>query len=182
MKGLVFNLLADLVQRHHGEAAWDALLERSGLDGAYTTLGNYPHQEMHKLVTAASELLGTPRADILRWFGKTVLADLAKSFPQLFAPHHDTRSFLLTLNDVIHPEVRKLYPGADAPSFDFSTGPDGALLLGYDSKRQLCEFGAGLIEGAAAHYGEAVELSQPSCALRGDPKCVFSVRVSPTAK
>ena len=43
----------------------------------------------------------------------------AVRYPQFFEPHDCTRSFVLTLNDIIHPEVRKLYPGADVPEFDF---------------------------------------------------------------
>ena len=56
--------------------------------------------------------------------------------PQLFEPHDSTRSFLLTLNDIIHPEVRKLYPGADVPEFDFDFRA-GMLVMGYRSTRKL---------------------------------------------
>jgi hypothetical protein len=175
MKGLVFNLLADLVQREHGENTWDALLEAAGATGAYTSLGNYPDAEMMKLVDAAASALNVPPDEVLRWFGRTVLPVLAQQFPQFFQPHRNTRSFLLTLNEVIHPEVRKLYPGADAPHFDYDTSSENTLVMGYVSTRQLCGFGIGLIEGAAGHYGEKVEISHPQCSKRGDPKCVFDV-------
>jgi hypothetical protein len=175
MKGLVFNLLADLVRRDHGEDTWDALLDAAGLDGAYTSLGNYPDEDMMKLVVVAAAALKISPDEVLRWFGRTVLPELAKDFPQFFTSHDNTKSFLLTLNEVIHPEVRKLYPGAEAPDFDYEDAPDGTLLMGYRSSRQLCEFGAGLIEGAAAHYGEQVQIAQPKCSKRGDPKCVFQV-------
>ena len=42
MKGVVFNLLEQLVARDFGEDTWDALLDASGLEGAYTSLGSYP--------------------------------------------------------------------------------------------------------------------------------------------
>src|SRR5438874_2247890 len=42
MKGVVFNLLEEIVVREHGEETWDLLLERAGLGGVYTSLGNYP--------------------------------------------------------------------------------------------------------------------------------------------
>src|SRR5687767_8026903 len=121
MKGILFNLLADIVQREYGEDTWDRLLEAAGSDGSYTSLGNYPDADMMKLVAAASSALNVPPDDVVRWFGRASLPLLAQQFPDFFHPHHDTRSFLLTLNDVIHPEVRKLYPGAEAPQFDYDT-------------------------------------------------------------
>jgi hypothetical protein len=175
MKGLVFNLLADLVRRNHGEDTWDALLDAAGATGAYTSLGSYPDEEMMRLVSAASAALKVPPDEVLRWFGRAVLPELAKAFPQFFSPHRDTRSFLLTLNEVIHPEVRKLYPGADVPHFDYDNSSLQVLRMGYVSSRQLCAFGMGLIEGAADHYGEELQLTQPECAKRGDPKCVFHI-------
>ena len=39
MKGVVFNLLEQLVARDYGEDTWDALLDAGGLDGVYTSLG-----------------------------------------------------------------------------------------------------------------------------------------------
>ena len=57
MKGIVFNLLEDLVVRDHGEDAWDDLLEEAGSDGAYTSLGSYDDAELLALVGAASTAL-----------------------------------------------------------------------------------------------------------------------------
>lgn len=175
MKGILFNLLAEVVRREHGEDTWDRLLDAAGLDGAYTSLGNYPDADMMKLVGIAASALNLPPDDVVRWFGRASLPLLAQQYPGFFQPHRDTRSFLLTLNDVIHPEVRKLYPGADAPTFDFDTSVDNILLMGYISARHLCAFGEGLIEGSAAYFNEQVHLEHPQCSKRGDPKCVFRI-------
>ena len=50
MKGVVFNLLEEVVTERHGDAVWDTLLDASGLVGSYTSLGSYPDEEMEKLV------------------------------------------------------------------------------------------------------------------------------------
>jgi hypothetical protein len=42
MKGIVFNLLEEVIRKEHGEDAWDALLEVTELDGAYTSSGAIP--------------------------------------------------------------------------------------------------------------------------------------------
>ena len=77
------------------------------------------------LVGAASQALALPADDVVRWFGRNALPLLAERYPAFFAPHDDVRSFVLTLNEIIHPEVRKLYPGADTPDFAFdASDPD----------------------------------------------------------
>jgi hypothetical protein len=174
MKGIVFNLLEQLVARDFGEDTWDALLDASGLDGAYTSLGSYSDADLMKIVGAASERLEMPADDVVSWFGRNALPLFAQRYPQLFEPHRSTRSFVLTLNDIIHPEVRKLYPGADVPEFDFDTRGD-VLVMGYHSPRKLCAFAEGLLLGAADHYGERLLIEQPLCMKRGDDHCVLEI-------
>lgn len=174
MKGIVFNLLEQLVAREHGEDAWDALLDASGLDGVYPSLGSYPDEDFRKLVGAASDALGMSPDAVIVWLGRNSIPLFAQRYPRLFEPHDTTRSFVLTLNDIIHPEVRKLYPGADVPEFDFDAR-DGKLLMGYRSPRKLCSFAEGLLLGAADHFGERLTIAQPSCMKRGDDHCVLEI-------
>ena len=176
MKGIVFNLLEELVRRDHGETTWDALLESAGLDGAYTSLGSYADEELIKLVAAASKALQKSPGTILRWFGRNAMPLLAEKYPSFFSSQSSARRFLLTLNEIIHPEVRKLYPGAVVPVFDFdSTSPD-ILLVGYKSERKLCALAQGFVEGAADHYGEELAFEHLHCMHRGDDKCVFGIQ------
>jgi heme-NO-binding protein len=175
MKGVVFNLLEEVVSRDYGEDAWDKVLDAAGLDGAYTSLGGYPDADLYALVAAASAALDQPPDEIVRWFGREALPLLASSYPQFFQPHASARPFILTLNDIIHSEVRKLYPGADVPVFDFDTASDEVLVMGYSSQRHLCSFAEGLVEGAADHFGERASIEQSSCMKRGDAKCLLEI-------
>jgi len=177
LKGVVFDLLERAVARDHGEDAWDDLLEKAGLVGAYTTLGSYPDDDLGRIVSHAAMAFGIPAEEVIRWFGREALPMLAVSYPEFFTPHATTRSFLLTLNDIIHPEVRKVYLGADVPWFDMSETAGGDLVMGYESHRRLCSFAEGLIQGAAAHYGEPVVIDQPTCMLHGDPVCTIVVHL-----
>jgi hypothetical protein len=179
MKGVVFNLLEASVRQEFGEDTWDDLLDSAGLDGAYTSLGNYPDEQMHRLVAAAANRLNMPPEAVVRWFGQKAIPLMAQSYPGFFAPHTTTRSFILTLNDIIHPEVRKIYPGADVPEFDFDTSSEEVLVMGYQSPRKMCALAQGLIEGAAAYFGEEATVEQPRCMHRGDEKCVFRITFKP---
>jgi hypothetical protein len=175
MKGIVFDLLERAVVARCGDDAWDDVLLRAGHGGSYTTLGSYPDREFGDLMAATAVLLEEPVQDAIRWFGRAMLPALAEAYPELFSPHRDSRSFLLTLNEIIHPEVRKLYPGADVPWFDLDEAPDGTMVMIYGSKRKLCALAEGLIEAAAAHYGERVRVEQPECMLLGASRCRIEI-------
>jgi hypothetical protein len=179
VKGIVFNLLEEVVTRTHGEHVWDALLDTADLGGSYTSLGSYPDEQMGKLVQAASDALKVPPAEVLRWFGQEAIPLLAQRYPTFFRGHPSSRPFIVSVNQIIHPEVRKLYPGADVPMFDFSDHPDGALMLGYRSPRRLCALAQGFIEGAAAHFQESVAVEHQTCMHHGDAECRMRLSFSP---
>jgi hypothetical protein len=181
MKGIVFNVLEHVVVEEHGEDTWDALLDRTGLDGAYTSLANYPDQDLLRLVGAASSMLEIDPQHVISWFGRRALPVFAGRYPELFAAHGDARAFMLTLNQVIHPEVRKLLPGAIVPDFDFDASDPHELRMAYQSPRMLCSFAEGLITGAADHYGQGVDIRQPECMHRGDDRCLLAIRFSQDA-
>jgi heme-NO-binding protein len=178
LKGIIFNVFEQLVVRDRGEDEWDRLLENSGLGGAYTSLGSYPDGDLMKLIQAASAAWNLPTDEVVRWLGRDSLPIFAERYPAFFEPHQTTLEFLLTLNEIIHPEVRKLYPGAEVPVFDHSVLDHRFLTMGYRSDRKLCMFGEGLIEGAAAHFGEQVSIEQPICMNRGDSRCVLEISFS----
>jgi hypothetical protein len=179
LKGIVFNLLEQCVREEHGEDTWDDLLDAAGVEGAYTSLGNYEDDEFRALVAAAAHALELSCEEVERWFGRAAMAPLAERYPELFEPHQSTSRFVLTLNDIIHPEVRKLYPGADVPDFDLQTESAHRVTLKYRSPRRMCAFAEGLIEGAAQHYGEQVRIEQPSCMLHGAEACTIVCHFAP---
>jgi hypothetical protein len=180
MKGIVFNLLSTAVMREYGEDAWDDMLAATGLNGAYTSLGNYPDEELLKLVEAGRARLGLADSGrVLRWFGRRAIPILAERYPVFFTLPKSTRQFLLTVNDIIHPEVRKLYPGADVPVFDFDTSSDEVLVIEYRSHRKLCALAQGFAEGAADYYREIVNFEHAACMHDGAERCVFRLRFSP---
>lgn len=185
MKGIVFNLLEEVATANLGADAWDGLLEAAAAGGAYTSLGNYPDEEFTRLIAALSDRTGRNCREALRWFGHSAMPIMAQRFPEFFAAHRGLRSFLLSLNDVIHAEVRKLYPGADVPVFEFET-PAGAashdtLIIHYRSKRKLCQLAEGFIAGAADHFREPLALAQPCCMLDGAAECRLVCRFGEAA-
>lgn len=140
------------------------------LSGIYTSLGSYPDTELMDLVAAAARLSDTPTPELLQLVGREAIPLLYERSPKLFDDTPDAKSFLLGLNTIIHPEVRKLYAGASCPHFDFVETAD-TLTLGYNSPRKLCHLAQGFVAGLARHYGEQISMEQPLCMHDGAPMC-----------
>lgn len=179
----MLNLLTAVVTDEQGERAWDDLLDRAGVDGAYTAHGTYPDADLTALLAGLDTDLAPSPQERLRWFGRSAMPMMRASYPRFFEPHEHTADFLRTLNDLIHPAVRRLYPGADVPVFDVDEADTRTdrIALGYRSHRRLCALAEGFVLGAAAEYGETCALRQDVCMLRGDDLCVIVATFEPAA-
>ena len=175
MKGIVFNILEECVRAEFGEDVWDDLLDAAGLDGSFTSLGTYGDEQLYAIVGAASKKLGLEPFQVIKWFGTAAAGIFAQRFGDFFKPHTNTRSFLNTLNSIIHPEVRKLYPGAGVPSFTFGNDVEGRMVMHYHSHRKLCALAEGLITGSAKQFGEQAHITQSACVHRGDEHCTLVI-------
>lgn len=173
MKGIIFNLVEEVVADRYGEDVWDQLIEAAGVAGVYTSLGSYPDDELFAIVGATSSALALPPDAVVRTLGEASMPLRVQRYRSFFEGHTSTRSFLLTLNDIIHTEVRKLYPGAEVPSFGFDDSSPSVLGITYQSPRKLCALAEGFIIGAATHFGEKASLEQPVCMNRGDDHCLI---------
>jgi hypothetical protein len=175
MKGIVFNVVEEAVSQEWGEQTWDALLLDCGLEGAYTALGNYPDADLLALARAAAVRLDCSVDDVLRTLGRLTFAPLWARYRSSADAPESMREFLPVLDDVIHPEVLKLYPGASVPRFVLRDEGD-QLEMDYLSVRRMCMLAEGLLLGLAEHYGEHVTVDQPRCKERGDDRCTLRIR------
>ena len=175
MKGVVFNVVETIIEKEFGAEMWDQLLESAELDGAYTSLGNYPDEELYALVDAASQKLSISAAETLKWIGKRAMPHFQEALPYLFENYHHSEEFIKDVNNIIHPEVKKLYPGAVCPHFHMAQASRETLTLVYNSPRKLCALAEGFIESTDELYGNKIEISQSECVHHGSERCVFVV-------
>jgi predicted hydrocarbon binding protein len=175
VKGIIFNLVEEVVIDDYSVETWEDLLDLTHVSGAYSAVGSYPDEELTALVDAGSEKTGISGQDLLRHIGRRAIPMLRQRYPEFFEMHTDCRGFLGSLNEVIHPEVRKLYEGAEPPLFVLSEADDGSLLVEYHSHRSMCALAEGLIMGTADLYGEQVTVSQLACKLQGASHCELRV-------
>ena len=173
MTGIIFSLLREAVTRWYGPAAWARMLAHVGASG-FLPFDRYRDEDLLALLEALPVAPETSASDRLRWFGRTVVPLLAERYPMIFAPHTSAESFLVALNEILHPGG----PPADveAGPLDLEvlpSGPGGGLVLEYRSARGLCALAEGFVAGAADYYGERVDIHQPRCMNRGDDRCTL---------
>jgi hypothetical protein len=158
MLGLVFTELTMFIERHHSEDAVDRVLEAAafGHDGAWTAVGNYPHEEALGLVVTAAEVLGVDPQEMVVQFGRELFGRFKELYPAFFGDVTTAFDFLERVDDHIHMEVGKLYPEARTPRMETAREalPEGeAMALEYESHRPLALLAHGLIEGCIAEFG-----------------------------
>ena len=174
MKGVLFNVVEDVVTEVFSADVWDDVVDRAGVGGAYTSLGTYPDAELVHLVdeTAAAAKKSVP--DTLRLAGHLGFAHLVRRSPHLLDGLDDWKAVLNSLDDIIHPEVRKIYPESDVPGF--ATEPDGdALMVVYTSRRRLCALAEGLMTGSGKWFDTDLSVTHLECVHAGDSRCLMRV-------
>ncbi len=177
MKGVIFNIFENFVEKHHGEEAWDKVLDESQVENdVFTTPKTYDDREFIKLVTTFVGQHKLPLDAAIRIFGKFAFPQFAKRLPDVVSPYTGPESFLLNLDGIVHVEVCKLMEGATPPKFNVKKIGENKFEMEYISKRNLCPLVEGLLEGLAVYYGLEVEYVQKACTRQGCQSCFFEVQ------
>ncbi len=160
MKGVVFSMLNEMVESQFGLEVWDELLESCQLDseGIYTAGDSYHDSELFVLVSTLSEMKGVPVDGLIEAFGEFSLTYFAEHYADFFKDHN-AKSFLKSVDQLIHVEVKKLYPGAATPEFSYEDSAENQLSMTYRSPRKLYTFAKGLIKGTASYYHTNIDIN-----------------------
>jgi len=178
MIGMIFITLEKVVSAEFGEETWEKLLSAAGSDGIYHSLGNYDDAEVVRLVELAAQTLELTPAEVLRWFGQKAIVEFQAKWPEMFQRFNHVFDFVLSLNDIIHPHVRQLYPSAKVPHFNFVERTDNVLVIEYISDRGMCALAEGLTLGAAQTFDQTVVVSQPQCIHHGAEQCHIRIEIT----
>ncbi|CAH1215688.1 hypothetical protein PAECIP111891_04288 [Paenibacillus allorhizoplanae] len=160
MKGMVFTSFLEMVENKFSLSIVDQIIEGSDLPsgGSYTSVGTYDHSEMIQLIVQLSQRTSIPVTDLIITFGEYLFTQLIELHPQFLQENSTVFSFLQKVDSYIHVEVRKLYPGAELPAFEYDTSVEGTLIMIYRSSRPFADLAEGLINGCIQHYGEAINV------------------------
>lgn len=159
MKGIVFTEFLEHVETSFGLDMVQNIIDACDLtdDGAYTSVGTYPCQEMGQLVGALSRLSGQDPQALMKGFGERLGTTFHKAYPQYFdvSGYFD---FVESVDAHIHVEVKKLYPDAELPKFESVSRDENSLVLDYVSSRGLEDLAAGLLMATASVFDETISI------------------------
>jgi len=161
MKGVVFTEFFDMVEAVFDADMVDNLIDDCDLstNGAYTSVGTYPHTELLQLVGALSIRADIPVKDLVYKYGHHLFARFSVLMPVFFAKPNNAFEFLESVHDTVHVEVKKLYSDAQLPNFATSRQGDNQLQMVYESQCPFADFAHGLMVGCIDHYGENVDIT-----------------------
>jgi hypothetical protein len=174
--GVIFASLVDFVTTRFGADTARTVLRGEPI---YLMSEAYDDERLFAIIERAVAATEVPAEEFLRDFGVfTAQTTFARLYPAFFAVAGGARPFLLTVEERIHELVRATIPNARPPQLRVNPYGHDGVRIEYSSPRRLCVLLTGLLQGTAAHYGEAAEIEHPACMLRGDQACLFEVRFS----
>jgi hypothetical protein len=147
MKGIVFTEFLEMIEQNFGLALCDHLIESSELPskGIYTSVGTYDPSELITMIQLLSDKKNIPCSDLVKSFGHHLYQAFKKNYAYFFEQDMDALAFLPRVHDVIHVEVKKLYPDAALPEFSYKTLGQGLEMI-YRSKLGMADLAEGLIQ------------------------------------
>lgn len=177
MKGVIFTFLADMVEEQFGIETWQNILDEASPEhkGVYIACESYSDEELMQLAGAACKLLDIPADKLLYAYGQHLFGSFAKNYSNFMTPHTELKSFLLSIEDVIHVEVSKLFTSPIERVFEYEDPAPDKLIMYYESPRKMCQLAEGLINGAASYYNTEYRLDHTTCMHKGDKRCTLEL-------
>jgi predicted hydrocarbon binding protein len=156
-----------------GMTVWNELLVKvnPSSEGIYTNGMQYDDSEIIAYVAALSDITKIDALSLVKAFGEYLFIPLLNSSPANLSHVDNFKDFLLCIDGVIHKEVKRVYPKAYLPTFEYTETANGDLVMYYQSKRKLCHLSEGLITGAAKHFSQNITIKHPECMHDGAEKC-----------
>ena len=170
MKGVVFTEFLEMVEQRFSPDMVDDVIDDARLPhgGVYTAVGTYPHGEIVAMVVALSQRAGLPVPDLIRAFGEHLFGRFVQAYPAFFTGVKDAFGFLSGIEDIIHAEVRKLYPDAELPRFIVEYHDSDRLVLLYQSPRHFEDLAEGLMHGCVTHFKEPIRITRDTTTAAHD--------------
>ena len=178
MYGIVHKGLEELVKHHFGEAKWEAVKKRSGVD-IDLFIGNEAYDDAitFKLAIAVSEEMNMPLSEVLQNFGEWWILKTGKEKygGLMSAGGKNLKEFLINL-PLFHNRVMLIYPKLTPPEFKVTEVSENSLNLHYFSKREgLQEFVRGLLTGLGKMYETPLQIALVETRDAGKDHEIFKV-------
>lgn len=177
MKGVIFNELEEFITQGWGAETYEEIMSRCPLHtkDPFIGPGTYPDADLLAIVAKTTEKLGIGVPEALHAFGKFLFPRLAARVPKFLEGHAHPKTFLVSIDSVIHVEVRKLFKGAVTPRIT-CTDDGETFVMHYQSSRKVCPLFTGLLAGAGQHFQVPITWEEKSCMNAGAESCTFDLK------
>ncbi|GAP97518.1 heme NO-binding domain-containing protein [Leptolyngbya sp. NIES-2104] len=179
MYGLVNKAIQDMVCSQCGEEIWTQIKTKAEVqDEVFVSMEAYPDDLTHRLVKAASHVLGLSSAEIMQAFGEFWVKYTAEEgYGELLEMSGDTLPEFLENLDNLHARVGVTFPKLQPPSFECTDTEERSLQLHYRSEREgLAPMVAGLVKGLGDRFNTEVDVVQTESREIGADHDVFVVK------
>lgn len=177
MKGVIFNIAEEFITDKWGEATYEEIISNLPIQTKepYVGPGTYPDQDFFVIVSKAAEITHSNINDFLKDFGYFSFFKLVELAPQFIKTYSHPKPFLMSVEGIIHVEVRKLYMDTYLPTFTYRDTSADTLIITYYSKRKLYAFMEGLIDGTAAYFKVPIKQKHTIYTKDGKEYCDFEL-------
>ncbi|AFY36408.1 heme NO-binding domain-containing protein [Calothrix sp. PCC 7507] len=182
MYGLVNKAIQDMVCSRFGEGIWQEIKQKAEVDvDVFISMEGYPDDLTHRLVKAASVILGLSPADIMQAFGEFwVQYTSEEGYGEMIDMSGETLPEFLENLDNLHARVGVSFPKLQPPSFECSDMEEGSLSLHYHSHREgLTPMILGLVKGLGTRFDTEVDITQTQSRDDGAEHDEFLVKYKP---
>jgi hypothetical protein len=161
MKGIIFNEFLEFAEENFGFEIANSIIEPDKFQskGIYSSVGTYDFLELKKMIENLSKTVKVKQDKLLKDFGEYMSMVFHKNYSTFFERANSLFDFLFSLENIIHVEVKKLYPDANLPSFEYLEKTNNRMILIYNSDKRLFDLAWGLINGVSMIYNEKIIIS-----------------------
>lgn len=176
MLGVVFTTLLDLLDERYGVAVTEEVLDRCAFThgGAYTSMGDYPAEDLVCLVEALHDLHDVPPPETYRELGARLVARSLNTHPAAFQEGGTLTGFLEQLEERLLIELRMLREEAPTPKLQVNRTENGGLELVFAASIWAEHLVPGAVAACAAHYGESVRLEATRSVAASEVRLVIT--------
>jgi hypothetical protein len=161
MYGMVNKAIEDMVCTQFGEETWEQIKHKAAIeDETFVSMEAYPDDVTHRLVKAASAILGLSAAEIMQAFGEFWVKYTAQEgYGELLDMSGESLPEFLDNLDNLHARVGISFPKLQPPSFECTNTEENSLHLHYRSEREgLAPMVLGLVKGLGSRFDTEVDV------------------------
>ena len=172
MKGIILSEFVEFLESSLGPDQAQIVIDKSGVGsgGAYSRVGHYDYQELIQLLTHAAAESEIEASELVNKFSQHLFMVFRRDYSVFFEGVDSAAQMLSQIDNHIHVEVKKLYPDAELPKFEY-TNTGESLVLDYRSPRPLAAVAKALVMACIQYFGDkeklvSSEISEDQCSAK----------------